>query len=311
MIKKMIKRVSVVAPAYNEEGCIKLFIAKTIKALKDNSLTGEIIIVNDGSTDKTKEIAEEAAKKNSIVKIISNRKNIGLTGAAWIGFKNAKEDIIVFLPSDMESNPEEDIPALLKPLEEGYDLSVGRRYGGKLSISKKVTSGLFNFIARIMFKVPTHDLGWVKAFKKDIIKDIELRSDWHRFLVVFIADRGYKIKEVKTRFYPRKTGKSRFGRLGFLRVPGGFFDMISIKFLLSFSKRPMFVFGMFGALFLLLGIIGGLYLVILNIMEEVIIQRTPLIFLVSILIISGIQLFALGFLAELLVAIKDDISKKK
>jgi len=249
----MTKRISVVAPAYNEEQCIRQFIDRTIKTFKDNSLEGEIIVVNDGSTDKTRDIVEGIAEKNKLVKIISNRKNMGLTGAAWVGFKNAKEEIIVFLPSDLESNPEEDIPALLKPLEEGYDMSVGRRYGGKISIPKKVTSYLFNFIARIMFKVPTHDLGWVKAFKKDVIKDIELRSDWHRFLVVFIADKGYKIREVDTKFYPRTTGKSSFGRLGFLRVPGGFFDMIAIKFLLSFSKRPMFVFGMFGALFLLLG----------------------------------------------------------
>src|SRR3989338_7201462 len=307
----MIKIISVVAPAYNEEECIGSFIDKTIRAFRDNNLKGEIIIVNDGSTDKTRQIVEKIAKKNKLVKIINNRKNMGLTGATWVGFNNAKEEIIVFLPSDLESNPEEDIPTLLEPLEQGYDLSVGRRYGGKLSIPKKMTSYLFNLIARVIFKVPTHDLGWVKAFKKEIIKDIELRSDWHRFLVVFIANKGYKIKEVKTRFYPRKLGKSKFGKLGFLRIPGGFFDMIAIKFLLSFSKKPMFVFGMFGALFLLLGIIGGLYLVILNIMEEVIIQRTPLIFLVSILIISGIQLFALGFLAELLVVIKEDINRKK
>jgi len=307
----MIKRISVVAPAYNEEECIGSFIDKTIRAFRDNNLKGEIIIVNDGSTDKTRQIVEKIAKKNKLVKIINNRKNMGLTGATWVGFNNAKEEIIVFLPSDLESNPEEDIPTLLEPLEQGYDLSVGRRYGGKLSIPKKMTSYLFNLIARVIFKVPTHDLGWVKAFKKEIIKDIELRSDWHRFLVVFIANKGYKIKEVKTRFYPRKLGKSKFGKLGFLRIPGGFFDMIAIKFLLSFSKKPMFAFGTLGALFLLLGLMGGVYLVILKFLEGSIIQRTPLIFLIVILIVSGLQLFALGFLAELLVTIRDEVNKKK
>jgi len=307
----MIKRISVVAPAYNEEQCIRLFIDKTIKAFKDNNLKGEIIIVNDGSTDKTKEIIEKIAKKDKLVRIINNRKNMGLTGAAWVGIKNAKEEIIVFLPSDLESNPEEDIPILLKPLEKGYDLSVGRRYGGRLSIPKKATSYVFNFVARVLFKVPAHDLGWVKAFKKEVINDIELRSNWHRFLVVFIADKGYKIKEVKTKFYPRKLGKSKFGRLGFLRIPGGFFDMIAIKFLLSFSKKPMFVFGMLGTLFLLIGLIGAIYLVIFKILEGSITQRIPLIFLIAILIISGLQLFAIGFLAELLVTIKDEINRKK
>src|SRR3989344_4124211 len=216
----MIKRISVVAPAYNEEECIRLFIEKTIKTFKDNNLKGEILIVNDGSTDKTREIVENIRKKEGLVRLINNRKNLGLTSAAWIGFKNAKEGVIVFLPSDLESNPEEDIPILLKPLEKGYDLSVGRRCGSRLNIAKRMTSYFFNMLARLIFKVPVHDLTWVKAFKKGVINDLELRSDWHRFLVVFVAHQGYKIKEVDTKFYPRKTGKSKFGKFGFMRLPG-------------------------------------------------------------------------------------------
>src|SRR3989338_6295246 len=134
----MVKRISLVAPAYNEQDCIEEFINRSFKAFKANNLDGEIIIVNDGSTDKTKDIVEKIAKKEKIVRLLNNKKNLGLTGAAWVGFKNAKEDVIVFLPSDMESNPEEDIPILLKPLEEGYDLAVGRRYGGKIGFVKKV-----------------------------------------------------------------------------------------------------------------------------------------------------------------------------
>ncbi len=307
----MVEKISVVAPAYNEEECISLFIGKTIRAFRNNNLKGEIVIVNDGSTDRTKEIVEEIAKKENSVRLINNRKNMGLTGAAWVGFKNAKEDIIVFLPSDLESDPEEDIPILLKPLEEGYDLSVGRRYGGKIGIVKKIESYFFNKLARIIFHVPAHDLGWVKAFKKEVINDIELRSDWHRFLVIFVASRGYKIKEVKTKFYPRKIGKSKFGKFGFMRLPGGFFDLIAIKFLLSFSKRPMFVFGTFGAVFLFIGSAGGLYLLLFKILGGSLIERMPLLFLVVLLILSGTQLFALGFLAEFLVSIKDSIEKKK
>ncbi len=307
----MIRRVSVVAPAYNEEECIKMFLDKTVKAFKDNKLQGEILIVNDGSTDKTAEILQDYAKKHAILRVITNRKNDGLTTAAWKGFKQSKEDVIIFLPSDLESNPEEDIPLLLKPLEEGYDVSVGRRYGGKVGIIKKITSFIFNSLARIVFNIPLHDLTWVKAFKKEAINDIELRSDWHRYLVVFMADKGYKIKEVKTRFYPRKLGKSKFGRFGLMRLPSGFFDMISIKFLQSFPKRPMFVFGSVGALLLMLGFIGGLYLAYIKITTGAISERMPLIFLVVLLILSGIQLFALGFLAEFLVTINDSINKRK
>ena len=307
----MIKRISVVAPAYNEEECIKLFVEKTIKTFKANSLKGEILIVNDGSTDKTKEILEGVAKKDSLVRVINNRKNLGLTGAAWTGFKNAKEDVIVFLPSDLESNPEEDIPILLKPLEEGYDFAAGRRDGSRLNLIKSATSSVFNTLTRLMFKVPVHDLGWVKAFKKEVLNDLELRSDWHRFLVIFVANKGYKIKEVKTKLYPRKFGKSKFGKTGLMRLPGGFFDLIAIKFLLSFSKKPMFVFGFLGMLFLMLGFIGSLYLLIIKILGQPLIPRMPLIFLVVVLILSGIQLFAIGFLAEFLVTIKESINKKK
>lgn len=308
---KIIKRISLVAPAYDEEECIKLFLDKSIKTFRDNNLKGEILIVNDGSSDKTKEIVESTAKNNNLVRLINNRKNMGLTGAAWTGFKNAKEDIIVFLPSDLESNPEEDIPILLKPLEEGYDLSVGRRDGSRLNIVKGATSCFFNMLARLIFKVPVHDMGWIKAFKKEVLNDIELRSDWHRFLVVFVADKGYKIKEVKTRLYPRKMGKSKFGKTGLMRLPGGFFDLIAIKFLLSFSKRPMFVFGSLGMIFLIIGFIGGAYLSFLKILGNPLTPRMPFLFLVVLLILSGIQLFAFGFLAEFLVTIKESINKKK
>lgn len=308
---KMIKRISVVAPAYNEEECIGLFIKKTIKTLKYNNLKGEILIVNDGSTDKTKEIVEGIAKKEPLVRLINNRKNVGLTGAAWIGFKNAKEDVIVFVPADLESDPEEDIPILLKPLEEGYDLVAGWRRGGRLNLIKSITSYIFNTLARIMFRVPVHDLSWIKAFKKEIINDLELRSEWHRFLVIFVADKGYKVKEVKTNFYPRRLGKSKFGKTGLMRLPGGFFDLIAIKFLLSFSRKPMLIFGLVGIIFLALGFIGAAYLSAIRLMGQPITPRMPLIFLVVVLILSGTQLFALGYLAELLVTIKDSVNRKK
>jgi glycosyltransferase involved in cell wall biosynthesis len=307
----MIKRISVVAPAYNEEGIIGQFVEKTIKTFKDNALEGEILIVNDCSTDNTKNILEDIAKREPLLRIINNRKNLGLTGAAWTGFTNAKEEIIVFLPSDMESDPEEDIPKLLVPINEGYDMAVGCRQGKKGNLIKYITSKGFNLLARIMFKVKAHDMGWIKAFKKEILDKVELRSDWHRFFVILATQEGYKVKEVKTRFYPRKTGKSKFGFFGFMRLPGGLLDMISIKFLTSFSKKPMFIFGSLGTLMISLGIIGGIYLSIIKIMAGHITERLPLLFLVILLILSGIQLFATGFLAELLVSLRSSIERKK
>jgi len=307
MLKK--NSISVVAPAYNEEDCIKEFVGRAINAFEDNNLKGEILIIDDCSTDKTNKILRKILRKTKLVRVIKNKKNLGLTGAAWVGFENAKGDIIVFLPSDLESDPREDIPLLLEPLSSGYDMSIGRRYGGKIGLIKGLTSYCFNFLARLLFQIDLHDMGWVKAFKRDILKDIELRSDWHRLFPIFVADKGYKIKEVRTKFYPRALNRSKYGKLGLRRLPGGFFDMIAVKFLVSFSKKPMFVFGGLGTLFLVTGFVLGSYLFILKIINGTIGQRLPLMFLTILLIIAGIQLFALGFLAELVVSLKESMKK--
>lgn len=307
----LLKRVSLVAPAYNEEKCIVAFVQKAIQAFKKNKLTGEIIVVNDGSTDNTGKLLNQLSKKEKLLKVLHNKKNKGLTGATWRGFQEAKEPIIIFLPSDLESDPEKDIPLLLTPLKEGYDMSIGRRMGRKASKIKSMSSFLFNSCVRLLFSVSLHDLGWVKAFKREVLSDIALRSDWHRFFAVLVAHKGYKIKEVPTPFYPREITESKFGRLGFMRVPGAFFDMIAIKLLLSFSRKPMFVFGMVGSILLLLGFIGGCYLVALKILQGHIGSHIPLMFLVVILLLMGTQLFAFGFLAECIVTLGDSFKRKK
>ena len=303
--------VSLVAPAYNEEGLIAEFLNKSIKAFNDNDLKGEILIVNDGSTDKTEDILNKYAQKNKLVKVIHNQKNLGLTGASWIGFQAACSDIIVFLPSDLGSDPQEDIPILLKPFSEGYDMVVGWKQGKRENFVKQAISRSFNWFARVIFQVPYHDLGWIKAFKKEVIHEINLRSDWHRYFTIFAQKQGFKIKEVKTNYAPRKAGKSKFGTLGLLRIPGAFFDMISIKMILSFSKKPMFVFGLVGSTFILVGAVIGLYLLVQKLAYGAsLIARTPLIFLATVLLLSGIQLFAIGFLAELIATLRDEVKRK-
>jgi len=303
--------ISLVAPAYNEEGLIAEFLDKSIKAFHNHNLKGEILIVNDASTDKTKDILNKYAQKSKLVKVIHNQKNLGLTGASWIGFQRASSDIIVFLPSDLGSDPQEDIPILLKPFSEGYDMVVGWKQGKRENFVKQAISRSFNWFARLIFQVSYHDLGWIKAFKKEVIQEINLRSDWHRYFTIFAAKQGFKIKEVKTNYRPRKAGKSKFGVLGLVRIPGAFFDMISVKMILSFSKKPMFVFGLVGSLFIFIGAIVGFYLLVQKLAYGAsLTSRTPLIFLATILLLSGIQLFAVGFLAELIATLREEVKRK-
>ncbi len=302
--------ISVVAPAYNEEGVIEEFLEKVDSTLRKIKVTYEIIIVNDASTDSTTSKLEVLKHKYERLVVLHNRKNLGLTGSSWRGFNEAKGKIIVFLPSDLESNPETDIPHLLSALDENTDLVVGWRYNQRQGIVKTLISLIFNKVAYYFFHVKAHDLGWVKAFRKEIIYNIEpLRSDWHRFFVVLAAYEGYKIKEIKTKYHPRKSGKSKFGRFGLNRLIGGFFDLIVIKFHTSFSKRPMLIFGITGILLFIMGLVLGAYLLFLKLTIGIIGNRMPLIFLAVLFIILGIQFFALGFIAEFLASIKGLIKK--
>ena len=306
----MTVEISVVAPAYNEEGVIEEFLKKVDSSLQKLNCSYEILIVDDASTDHTPSKLEGLKHKYNRLVVLHNRKNLGLTGSSWRGFNAAKGKVIVFLPSDLESDPETDIPKLILALDAKTDLVVGWRYNKRQGIVKTIISLMFNTVAYHFFHVKVHDLGWVKAFRKEIIYNIEpLRSDWHRFFVVLAAYEGYKIKEIKTRFHPRKSGKSKFGRFGLNRLIGGFFDLIVIKFHTSFSKRPMLIFGITGILLFILGSMLSVYLLFLKLTIGIIGNRMPLIFLAVLSIILGIQFFALGFIAEFLASIKGLIKK--
>lgn len=302
-------KVSLFAPARNEQNNIKLFIEKIQNTFNKHKITGEIIIVDDASTDNTGLILDNLKKRYSNLVIIHNKRKQGITGSMTTAFKYAKNDIFMFFCSDLESNPEEDIPKILEPIEkEDYDMVVGWRYNKKAGIIKILLSKIFNSLSNIFFGVKLHDLGWVKAFKRDIINEIEpLRSDWHRFIAVFAYNAGYKVKEIKTTWYPRHSGKSNFGKFGFGRLLGGFLDLLVIKFYLSFSKKPMLLFGISGFSFLTLGFLTGLFL-LYRWMHGLVLGNT--LILVVLLAIIGIQLIALGFISEFLASIREDIKRK-
>lgn len=303
----MTPNISVITPAYNEEECIERFVRRVFEAFAAHNLLGELIVVNDGSTDRTGEILQHLQSEIPRLTILRNPSRRGMTYATRRGFEVAKGEILLFpIPADLESDPVEDFPKLLAPIKKGYDVTAGWRHNKTENKTKIVSSKFFNWFVQKLFHIRIHDMGWVKAARREVIEDIDpLRADWHRLVLLFAADKGYTIKEVALNFYPRRYGKSKFGKTGFRRAMGAFIDLLAVKFLLSFSKKPMRVFGGSGTIFFLAGFAGGAYLTYIKLTLGSIGNRIPLLFLVVLLMTMGIQLFAFGFLAEMIASVKD------
>ncbi|HID64530.1 MAG TPA: glycosyltransferase, partial [Anaerolineae bacterium] len=281
-------------PAYNEAGNVTPVIDKVARAFEARGVDGEVVFVDDGSTDGTGTEAAACAKRYPFVKIISHRRNLGLTEALRTGFRHVSGDTIILLPGDLESDPEEDIPKLLDKLAEGYDVVAGWRQGRH--DSKIVASKIYNFASRLLFNVQAHDMNWIKAFRREVIEGLYLRSDWHRFILMIAASQGYKIGEVPTNYYPRRQGRSKFG-LG--RIPVSFLDVLVVKFLLTFSRKPMIFFGSLGLVLILAASGIGVYLLQQWFTRAR--QLRPVFTFGVILALAGLIIFLVGFLAELVV----------
>lgn len=290
---KNIINISVILPAYNEQGNIVAVIEKSRKAILSLGQSGQIIVIDDGSTDNTAAEVSKLVSTYPEVTLLRHRTNKGLTEALITGFKHARGEIVVFLCSDLQSNPEEDIPKLVNEIRTGSDVAVGWRQGrkeGKVFLSK-----VYNFVCKKLFDLPLHDMNWIKAFRREVIEDIELKSDWHRFILMLAAHKGYKISEVKTNWYPRKKGRSKFG---FSRISTSFFDVMAIKFLLIFMDKPIRFFGFWGALLMAIGflLLSGLAFIWITVHTQV----RPLMFLSFFMILTGVFTLMIGFLAELI-----------
>lgn len=302
----VIPSISVVAPARNEEGNIIKFVNLTVEALKNLTNDWEIIIVDDNSLDRTAEIFYSLAKNYRQLRILTNRRRLGVTSSLWKGISAAEKDIIIFLPVDLESNPKEDIPKLVKALSEGSDFAVGWRQKKKVSIIKSISTKILHYLYKFLFRLDLHDPSWIKAFRRGILEEVPgLRSDWQKFFAAIAHYKGFIVSEVKTNWYPRSHGKSNFGRFGLGRIPTSFFDLLNLWFILNFSKKPMHFFGAFGGLLFTLGFIILFYLSYLKFFQGQAIGDRPLLLFGILLILMGLQVFFTGFLAELFISTKD------
>lgn len=288
--------VSVFIPARNEAGNIAPLMDKIARTFEARRLEGEVILVDDGSTDETWSEALAAAERHPFLRLFRHRRSFGLTEAMRTGFRHVRGDVVIFLPADLESDPEEDIPRLLDKLNEGYDVVAGWRQGR--SDGKVLASGIYNTVSRRLFNLQAHDMNWIKAFRREVLADLHLRSDWHRFILHLAADRGYRIGEVPVNFYPRRQGKTKFG---LTRIPVSFLDVLVVKFLMTFSRKPMLFFGGLGGFAILTALGIWIYLTILYFNTPGNMQQRPLFSFAGFLFVAGILLFIGGFLAELIV----------
>ncbi len=298
--------VSVLIPAHNEAGNVTELVARVGRALEAAGLDdgqGEMVFVDDGSTDGTGDAAEQLAASYPFLHVIRHRRNRGLTAALRTGFHAVRGDFILFLPADLESDPETDIPLLLGKLNEGYDVVSGWRQGRKEG--KVFASAIYNLASRWLFGLRLHDMNWIKGFRREVIESLPpLRSDWHRFLLHIAAHQGYRVGEVATPWHRRKSGRSKFG---FSRIPKSLLDVLVVWFLLTFSRAPMRFFGGLGLAALLLSSTTFLWLLWLWLANGA--QRRPFFWAAIGLAIAGLILFLIGFIAELVVSQAEQLAE--
>lgn len=288
---------SVVIPLFNEEESIVTLFQELMDTLKSTGYEFELIFIDDGSTDRSLSILEEIYKDNPEVVVISFRKNFGQTAALSAGFDHARGDIIVTLDADLQNDPK-DIPKLLEKLDKGYDVVNGWRYERKDPFfSRRLPSIIANKIISTATNVKLHDYGCtLKAFRKEITKNIRLYGEMHRFIPAVASGMGVSIAEVKVNHRPRKYGKSKYGISRTIRV---ILDLITVKFLLNYATRPIHVFGFIGFVSGILGFLLALLLTIQRQFFDIPLANRPLLLLAILLIFIGLQFITLGLIAEL------------
>lgn len=301
--------ISVVSPVYNEEGNVEELHNELVSALSKTGKSFEIIFIDDGSTDSTFEKLKKLREKDKRVRIIRFRRNFGQTPALSAGFDYCRGEIVITIDADLQNDPS-DIEKLLKKIEEGYDLVSGWRWKRKDKFFTRILpSKIANFLISIITGVKLHDYGCtLKAYRSEVVKNIRLYGEMHRFVPAVASLLGITVTEVKVNHRKRKAGKSKYGIGRTIRV---ILDLITVKFLISYSTRPLQIFGLIGLLTGGTGFFLGLYLTYLKIIERQAIGNRPLLLLSVLLIFLGAQFISLGLLAEMLSRTYHESVEKK
>lgn len=292
-------RISVLVPAKDEAENLPLFMEQAERVFGAQSVGYEVVVVDDGSVDDTWKVLKELENRYSFLRAVRHRSRRGIADALRTGFLNARGDILVFYPADLQYKPE-DIPSLVAPiLSDDSDMVTGYKQG---TYEKAFVSGVYNRLSRALFKVPVRDLNSVKAYRRDIMEALPARPDWHRYMVVMAAAQGFTLSEVPVPLYPRHAGRSKFG-IG--RIPVGVLDMLAVWFELRFATKPLLLFGMMGAALFVIGLIVGVAAVLWRIFAGE--GFRPLLNLVETCLIVGSVFFSTGLIGELVAAQRSEL----
>ncbi|WP_392482246.1 glycosyltransferase family 2 protein [Nostoc sp. C110] len=298
-ISTIVPDVSVVVPIHDEVESLPLLLEAIASTLSSSQVNYEIICVDDGSTDGSGDFLKKEAQNRTDLKAVILRRNYGQTAAMAAGFYYAAGKAIVTLDADLQNDPA-DIPMLLAKLDEGYDLVSGwrqKRQDG--AVNRLLPSKIANWLIRNTTSVNIHDYGCsLKAYRAELLADMNLYGELHRFLPALAYIEGARITEIPVRHHARRFGRSKYGIWRTFRV---LMDLLTILFMKKFLTRPMHVFGLLGLISMVSGTAIGIYLTFVKLALGEMIGNRPLLSLAVLLLVTGVQLFCFGLLAELLM----------
>lgn len=244
--------VSVLVPAKDEAENLPLFMEQAAAAFAGSPTSFEVIVIDDGSEDDTAAVLARLEERYDFLRVEHHRVRRGIADALRTGYLASRGRVLVFYPADLQFKPE-DIPRLTAPILAGEsDMVTGFKEG---KYEKAFVSKIYNGLSRTLFHVPVRDLNSVKAYRREIMEDLPIRPDWHRYMIVLAAADGYTVTEIPVPLYPRNAGRSKFG---LSRIPVGVIDMLAVWFELRFGRKPLLLFGMLGAALFALGTLAGL-----------------------------------------------------
>ncbi len=300
---------SLITPVYNEQDNLPLLFEAVYRAIVPLNCSWELILVDDGSRDKSLEVLKQYARKDpSHIRVISFRRNFGQTAAIAAGLDYAQGETIVLLDADLQNDPA-DIPMMLAKLNEGYDLVSGWRKSRKdNAITRNFPSMIANWLISRVTGVYLHDYGCtLKAYRRDVLEGFRLYGEMHRFIPVYASSVGAKITEMPVHHSPRRFGKTKYGLERTVKV---ILDLFTVKFLVAFSSKPIYLFGGAGGLLMAVGAAMMLYLLVRRLVFLISVTGSPLFQVSAMLFTLGFQSLLMGLIAELLVRTYHESQRK-
>jgi len=288
---------SLVIPVYNEADSLEPLVAEIDESLQAAGLEYEIVFVDDGSTDGSFDVMQRLAAPRGDVRIVKLRRNFGKAAALSHGFAECRGDYVVTMDGDRQDDPAE-IPRLIAPLDDGYDLVSGWKQSRQDPLNKTLPSRFFNWTVRRTTGIPLHDFNCgLKSYRREVVDTIYVYGEQHRYIPVVAAQAGFRVTEEKVSHRRRTAGRSKYGWQRYLR---GYLDLLTVLFLGRYQHRPQHLFGGIGSLLILIGIVVELYLTVDKLVFGHPIGQRPLLLLGALLIIVGVQLLSLGLIGELI-----------